>query len=201
MKRPASNRRGSGRTGDVEHRRLGGVLLAIAAVWTALAGYVVHSQLPANALELPAQDALQLHVRQVAPQGWAFFTKSPRSTQLVVWRPDAAGAWERAMLAPHSEPRNLFGFNRRSRAQPVEMALLGNRAPAERWRECPDGNVPACLAAVAPGDVVPVDNPSPGPLLCGPVGLSRQEPLPWAWADAAEDTRMPARVLRLEVRC
>jgi antimicrobial peptide system SdpA family protein len=181
-----------------DDRRLGMAALVIAVAWAVAALYVIHSQLPNNTLALPGEDRLRTSIRAVAPQGWAFFTRSPRDPDLVAWRPAAGRGWESAMDAPHAEPRNAFGFNRRSRAQPVELALLANGVPIEQWRECDSGDVPACLATAV---AVPIDNPSPHPLLCGPVGLSRQEPLPWAWIDAAETTRMPATVLRLEVQC
>lgn len=182
---------------EAAQRRLGRAVVAIAAVWAVIGLYVVHSQLPSNTLELPGQDAAHASIQMVAPQGWAFFTKSPREPDMVAWVPGAGGTWNQALSAPHSEVRNIFGLNRRSRAQPVEMGLLASTVPAERWLDCDDGDIPRCLAG-APA--VSVENPSPQPLLCGPVGVSRQQTLPWAWAGAA-DTRMPAAVLRLEVRC
>jgi antimicrobial peptide system SdpA family protein len=196
--RRTSPRAGTAASIESAHRRLGRVLVAIALMWAVVGLYVVHSQLPSNALTLPGQDDLRPDIQVIAPQGWAFFTRSPRHPYLLAWRPGATADWQVAMLAPHAEPRNAFGFNRRSRAQPVEMALLGNLAPPERWVDCEDGDIAACLTA-APA--VAVTNPTPEPLLCGPVGLSSQEPLPWAWAEAAGTTRMPAIVLRLEVRC
>jgi antimicrobial peptide system SdpA family protein len=177
---------------------LGRSTLVIAAIWALIGFYVVHSQLPSSTVELPGQDSARVNIQTVAPQGWAFFTKSPREPNPVAWAPDAGGDWQTAMFAPHSEPRNAFGLNRRSRAQPVEIGLLTSALPPERWLDCGHGDIPACLAEA---EVVVVDNPSPEPLLCGPVGVSRQTPLPWAWADAADRTNMPASVVRLDVRC
>jgi antimicrobial peptide system SdpA family protein len=182
---------------EADDRRLGRTVVAIAAFWALFGFYIVHAQLPSNTLELPGQETLRIQIQQVLPQGWAFFTKSPRDPQMVAWRLGDTGDWESSLYAPHAEPRNVFGLNRRSRAQPVEMALLVNSVPADKWQDCEHGDIPVCLAETTP---VPIDNPSPEPLFCGRVGISRQPPVPWAWS-GSDDVRMPATVLQLEVRC
>ncbi|HLU46334.1 MAG TPA: SdpA family antimicrobial peptide system protein [Natronosporangium sp.] len=187
----------SGPDRDVSDRRLGRIVVAIVTFWTLLGFYIVHAQLPSNTMELPGQEALRLRIQQVLPQGWAFFTRSPREGQLVTWAPTDDGSWEQSLYGPHSEPRNVFGLNRRSRAQAVEVGLFSTMIPDDAWQDCEHGDIPRCLPDAK---VVPVVNPSPQPLLCGPVGLSAQPPVPWAWAHSS-DTRMPATVVRLEVRC
>ncbi|NRQ31657.1 SdpA family antimicrobial peptide system protein [Nonomuraea sp. NN258] len=179
-------------------RGLGGTVLLLGFAWATVIVYVVVSQLPATAVELPAQRSVGREIRVVAPQGWAFFTKSAREPREVLWRA-VTGRWEPAMRAPHAEPRNALGLNRASRAEAVDLGLLTSAVPKERWSNCESGAVADCLAAY--GTPVPVTNPAPEPLVCGEVGLSRQRPLPWAWSDAAARTGIPASVVRLEVAC
>ncbi|MFI6457949.1 SdpA family antimicrobial peptide system protein [Streptosporangium amethystogenes] len=178
--------------------RLGISTVALGLGWTALILYVVIGQLPSAALRLPAQRTVSEAARLVAPQGWAFFTKSAREPRETLWRASATGAWQPVTLGPHAEPRNLWGFDRRSRAEGVERGILLAAVPADRWRDC-RSEVTGCLGL--PGAAVPVRNPSPDPILCGTLEVTRQKPLPWAWADAATHTHMPVSVVRLEVAC
>lgn len=179
--------------------RLGAKTILIALAWIVVVLYVVIGQLPAAAVELPGQRSVAQQARLVAPQGWAFFTKSARDPREVAWQRSASGVWQSAMLGPHAEPRNLWGLDRRSRAQAVDLGVVLSTISEDQWTACESGAVPACLDAA--GAAVPVLNPAPEPLLCGEVGVSKQKPLPWAWAKAADTTRIPASVVRLEVAC
>ncbi|MFI9841256.1 SdpA family antimicrobial peptide system protein [Nonomuraea sp. NPDC051941] len=179
--------------------RLGATAVALGLGWAVVIGYTVIGQLPTTAVELPAQRSVTDQARLIAPQGWAFFTKSARTPRELAWRRGADGTWQPALLGPHSEARNLWGLDRRSRAQAVDLGVLTAAVPAERWSKCAAG-VPAQCLDVA-GAPVPIRNPAPEPLLCGELALTKQEPLPWAWADAAGTTRMPISAVRLEVAC
>ncbi|MCT9928955.1 SdpA family antimicrobial peptide system protein [Planotetraspora sp. A-T 1434] len=182
-------------------RRLGWTLVAMVAFWGSLIFYVVDTQLPSNALRLPGQEQLRLSVTAIAPQGWAFFTKSPRDPQIGVWRlsvePSGRKVWLDAKLTPHSELRNVLGFNRRSRAQGVELGILQTAVPRDKWTPCRGADVSACFDRVP--SVLTLHNSSPDPIHCGSIGLVQREPLPWAWAGST--TVMPAKVARIEVTC
>ena len=39
------------------------------------------------------------------------------------------------------------------------------------------------------------------PTLCGEVVISEQKPVPWAWSKLEKPFSMPAKVLRMEVKC
>lgn len=186
------------RPAEERRRILGRMALALCAFWGAVAVLVVEPQLPDNALDVPGAAAVEPHLRAVTPQGWAFFTRSPREPKLTAWRHDG-GAWEPALLGPHAEPRNAFGFDRASRAQPVEAAILNNRVPEKAWIDCGRADLPRCLER--PGAVTRVGSTGPSPTLCGRVALVVREPWPWAWARGAPDGEMPARTARLEVEC
>lgn len=170
--------------------------LAAVAVGTVLAVlilYTAHASLPPSAVELPF--AGKPIFRSVLPQGWGFFTRSPREAFPVAYRVGPSGQWEEAALGARSN--YLGGFGRRSRVQNIEMGLLLNASGAE-WQPC-DGEVSACLHAI--GAMAIVANPSPSPILCGDIGFVMREPIPWAWYRSAETVQMPTKTLRLNVTC
>ncbi|MFF5876789.1 SdpA family antimicrobial peptide system protein [Streptomyces californicus] len=179
--------------------RMGKLLLAVVAFWTLVGGYVLHTQLPSNAVQLPGQAGLERTVRVVTPQGWAFFTKSPRDAKIEVWTRDSGGKWRDALLAPHSEAHNAFGLNRRSRAQGVELGQLQARVRPGDWKTCEDGDLARCLSSF--GSPIPADSPVPRPQLCGAVGVTQQDVLPWAWSASEGETEMPGKVAVMEIAC
>lgn len=178
-------------------KTLGAAVTSIAALWLLLAFYAVDAALPSNVVHLPFENVVQ--ARTLVPQGWGFFTRSPREADLEPYVLDeASGDWADVSRAPHSEARNVFGLRRASKAQRIELALVRSGVPKEAWSDC-EGDPFDCLdTSEASG---PITNGSPGPSICGTVGLVSQEPVPWAWARSGRDIDMPSRVARVEVNC
>lgn len=166
-------------------------LLGAASVYSAL----VHL-LPHNPLTPVRRSVLSL----VIPEGWGFFTRDPRESDLFVYVPgNEPGQWLFASNVPNANWRNLFGLNRASRGQGMEMALLVNAVGRDDWRHdhaCGSEHS-RCLDSV--DSSLPITNDTPNASLCGVVGIVVQEPVPWAWSGI--DVAMPARVARLNVEC
>lgn len=175
-------------------KSLGRRVAAVAAGAVLLVTYVLHAALPASPFGLPGPDGGS--IRAFAPQGWAFFTKSPRSETPTVYRLSTDSRWNDITAGPLAQPGNLMGFNRRARAQGTELAMLIAAAPQEAWRECEDTPT-NCLSGVAVAGVIA--NRSNQHSVCGEVGIVVQQVLPWAWRDAP--TVMPSKVLRVRVTC
>jgi antimicrobial peptide system SdpA family protein len=173
--------------------------MTLALIVTALvvSSYAVHAPMPANAVSLPYESSMRSWVRQLLPEGWAFFTRSPREADVAPVIRTGHGRWRDALLGPHAEPRNAFGFARRSRAQGVELGMLSGSLRKDAWTDC-RGPVDACLERAT---AVGVANTAPAPTLCGAVGLVSRPPVPWAWSRSSREITMPARVARLEVSC
>ncbi|MFB8102747.1 MULTISPECIES: SdpA family antimicrobial peptide system protein [Streptomyces] len=156
--------------------------------------YVAQTQLPKNALSLPGQAAVKPVAVTVAPQGWAFFTKSARSPEFEPFRKDGS-TWVSASLGRHSE----HGFDRVSRSQGIETALLLHEAGKVTRTPCELSAVQECLEKAR----VPaaVKNRTPHPTLCGRIAVVEQKPTPWAWRDLLPDPRTPQNAVLLDVSC
>ncbi|WP_246430637.1 SdpA family antimicrobial peptide system protein [Streptomyces rectiverticillatus] len=172
--------------------------LAVAAVWSVAVLYVAEVHVPKNVLSLPGQKQVRSTVTNVAPQGWAFFTKSPRDVEVLPYGQTADGSWTSLALTPHSSPRNTFGLDRASRSQGIEIALLLNLAEKKDWKECEE-DLAGCLAGARPSRTV--KNPSPEPTVCGRVALVQEKPVPWAWRDLVDQRTTPERHLAMDVTC
>jgi antimicrobial peptide system SdpA family protein len=156
--------------------------------------------LPGNAVTLPGQRQAAPVLRALLPQGWAFFTKSPRSPDLTVHavRPD--GRLADVTTGAYAEPRYAFGLDRSARAQATELALLVARLPDPAWQRCRQPT-DACLVEAVPGPATAVRSGDDTPSVCGPVVVARTEPVPWAYRDLVAGEVRYTHVARLEVSC
>jgi antimicrobial peptide system SdpA family protein len=179
-------------------QRLGAIMIGLVMAWSLLILYAVHIELPANALDLPFENAIKPPLQAVVPEGWGFFTRDPREARLLPFR-NEAGTWRPALEGPNGEAWNAFGMNRAARAQGVEMGLIEFAIPTDAWKDC-NAEIATCL------DPLPVAaqilNPTPGPTLCGEVTFAHRDPVPWAWAASTPDeTSMPSKVVKVNVKC
>lgn len=189
----------TGTPGSATYSWLGRASVALTLSWVAVIALLVLPQFPPHAIQLPAQETLNRVARIVTPEGWAFFTRSPRESKLAAWRLNESHEWVDALKAPYSEPRNAFGFDRAPRAQATEMGILSGQVPESEWQPCPLGPLAGC--ATAPLTTVAVSNPSPEPTLCGKVMLTTREPVPWAWSESTDPDDMRASAVYLEATC
>lgn len=188
---------GSAATRTPEERlnvRIGRRVAVVGACAILLVAYVLHAALPAAAFTLPGPQAQ--HVRGFMPQGWAFFTKSPRSVSFLAYQYQPAGTWRDITAGPLARPEDVMGLDRMSRSQGTEMAMLGALVPTEAWLECEEEPT-ACLSRASTDLTLP--NGSNHHSICGDVGLVLQDVLPWAWRGAT--TTMPSKVARVRVTC
>ncbi|WP_158562840.1 SdpA family antimicrobial peptide system protein [Marinitenerispora sediminis] len=136
-------------------------------------------------------------VGELAPQGWAFFTGSPREPALLVYQ-QVDGEWRRVSSSSGGEPRRLFGLDRTTRTERHEIQSLAWESRDAAWTPCDRASVAACL----PDESAPVASVPAGgsePRFCGPVALVRQEPVPWDRARTTEE--MPPSLKILHVGC
>ncbi len=177
-------------------RVLGVASLVLGAFWVTVMGYVLHATFPFNPVKLP--DEAGVNARLWSPQGWKFFTRSPREDWLLPFR-RADDGWQRASLGPNARFDAYFGISRAPRAQGIEIGLLLHDVEKGMWDKCTDDPV-RCL------ERSPIKrtlrNKTPQPTLCGLIGFALQEQVPWAWAySRATPPRMPSRIAKFEVKC
>ncbi len=170
-------------------------MAALGVVWMVGVLYAVYPVLPFNPARLPLSETVETQFW--VPEGWAFFTRNPREPRMLIYVEEGDG-WQSALMGPHARASNLFGFNRASRAQGVEMGMLFTEVRQGPWQPC-TGPIPECLDSLSPADTLV--NISPRPTLCGVVGLAQQEPVPWAWSRSRKPITMPSEVIKLKVAC
>ena len=171
------------------------------AFWVFVGGFVYLTNQPENVLTTSWQLAAKTSVQAVMPEQWGFFTRSPREDELLPYRQNS-GQWSSASSYPHSQAKYIFGWNRVSRAQGIEIGMLFADVADREWHPCSAGSsVAACLEAGAPdAEWTRLANRSPEPTLCGRTAISRALPPPWAWANIGQ-AKQDVSVIYLDVAC
>jgi len=179
-------------------RRLLAAAVALAFFWSAIGVFAVHARMPPNVVTLPAENLIRPVISVLFPEGWAFFTRDPQLERVMPLVRQSDGSWQTRWLGPHSEPRNLFGIDRSSKAQGVELGLLIGAIPQSEAKSCDVGPM-TCVETSAPSRTIA--NTSPDPTICGDVAIVFQKPVPWAWSGARVAVIMPSRIMRVSVEC
>jgi antimicrobial peptide system SdpA family protein len=174
---------------------LAGVALAVCAlvaVYTAMS-----ASSPELAVTVPGQRVVSPYLREMAPQGWAFFTKDAQSEYVVPYRSEDDQRFVDLGYGSGSNPRWAFGWNRQGRAQGVEIAALLADIPKERWTTCAASDSCESRSSAAP---VSVRNPMSRPTLCKRLQLRAFKPVPWAWRSLTTEPDL-VEMISLDVRC
>lgn len=138
-------------------------------------------------------------VGTIAPEGWGFFTKSPRDESMRVWVLGENGQWRTRDVSYTSGVKSLFGIDREPRTEGLQLAFIANALALskEKWLKCTVGRVRQCIARSTPTRVV---NPSPIPVLCGELAIESYSIKPFEWRSLPNNSA-PAQVARFDVDC
>jgi antimicrobial peptide system protein, SdpA family len=142
----------------------------------------------------PLENMKSKTLLKIFPQGWGFFSKSPRDSTVTILNEslESAANW------PNNSLKNLFGINRFGRTQGIEMGLIFSQVPNSSWKVCEE-DLRGCINQN--DEVVTVNNTTPKPSFCGSFILVSREPIPWAWSKIATKDSMPSKYVRVEAIC
>jgi sporulation delaying protein A len=177
-------------------RLLAVALILISCFWLLLFGYSIHQGMPFNPVNLPL--AKTLRIKFLVPQGWKFFTRSAREEFIRVFVKDAQGNWQSGLAEANASPGNLFGLDRKSRAEGIEIGMFIMSLKKDQWVDCKE-SLEICMERIT--TVVSIPNASPNPTFCGEVALVRQPPAPWAWSKAKRQVIMPSKCVKVNLVC
>lgn len=175
------------------------VFVLCALFCAAVASVAFINALPLNPARL--QLSFVKETFTLIPQGWAFFTRSPREAQVLLYAasPEAPGR-----LTPvkhqHAAAYNAFGLNRRSTQIMSELQMIKSKL-ADSLFITTNWNYQRGLYGPIPDKAVEVENIMGSQLLCGEYVLVFQEVIPWAWASSMDKIKMPAKAIKLNVVC
>ena len=113
------------------------------------------------------------------PEGWGFFTKSPRDTKYVLYTASPGGLPLESVTYKNSSRQNLFGFSRASRRLNLEFSKFLPAIQSKCWHSLPDGTTTGAPAAVT---TVAFSTKQFKMLKPGMYIVKKFDISPWAWA-------------------
>jgi antimicrobial peptide system SdpA family protein len=155
---------------------------------------VLYAALPDSPFEFVPANVRQVAIG-VVPEGWAFFTRSPRLPTPVAYEHQPNGGWRSLAAAPLARPSDGMGLNREGRARSTELAVLIDQMPRTAWHECKQDPLVCLSTTQLTATVVNAGNRT----ICGDIGIVVQDVLPWAFRNSS--TIMPSKVTRIRVTC
>lgn len=169
--------------------------LALLLGWSSALVFVFLNSLADSALGLSLKSRTASLV--LVPQGWSFFTKSPRDPRLVVYR-WSEGAWARQEQHNFS-PAAYFGLRKSGGVNGIELQGLLQNVQNAQWQPIKLALQERLTLSVA--GPVTVENGARVRTLCGRYLVIKQRPVPWAWARHSESLMLEALALEVNSRC
>ncbi|MFC0187225.1 SdpA family antimicrobial peptide system protein [Fictibacillus aquaticus] len=167
--------------------------LVFSAIW----GFIFSSSVAASLGTTPlgmSKDSKILY-SSLLPQGWGFFSKSPRDTLLGMHE---ANEESLKVLFPTMRFENALGLYRKGRSQGVEMGGLSMHIKKEDWTKCDGKSLEECEASA---NEITIENKTPEPLLCGEYYFTQEEIVPWSYYKYSDSGSEVKEVVRADIKC
>ncbi len=175
------------------------ILFSIGSIWALLIIFLFLQSIPSNPLSMYIPENGKIN-KVLLPQGWAFFTRNPREDRVMFYTYENDEWSDLYFLKQNSKHSNLFGLNRKARAQQIELGLLiSNTLKSSSWRDTTAGtNINNILPLKEPLIVV---NESINPTICGETLLIKEEVIPWAWSKDKDSILPPFKFIHIFSKC
>ncbi|MFQ3843318.1 SdpA family antimicrobial peptide system protein [Staphylococcus pseudoxylosus] len=132
-------------------------------------------------------------IHKTFPQGWAFYSKNPRSSTYSVIDTKSG---EKAVQFPNSDSSNYFGFTRFGRSQGVEVGRLVSKIDKNSWSKTEKDPIEFGRGMKK----TKIENDQIKPSIKGDILVYYTEPIPWSWSKTfSKENHMPSKIVRLEV--
>jgi antimicrobial peptide system SdpA family protein len=136
------------------------------------------------------------HLQTLLPQGWAFFTRSPKEKTINVYQIKNKSVEN--INYKSGDIQFLFGAKKNARMQMFEIGTILNQIPDSLWLKnkgaIKNTNI---LDTIIPLQIV---NRCIFKSVKGLVIIEKIDPLPWAWCNSKNTIKMPSEFVYLNVK-
>ncbi len=162
----------------------------ILAIWSLVISVVFLSSLET---QLIVNKSLKRQVNTIFPEGWGFFTKSPREDKLDVFKLSDDNVWKPLTIKNQSFS-NFFGFSRKARYIAYESSIVASQLANSNWMKLTNGQIfttkiDTCFNLKS--------NKEHKYFTSGTYLLILQKPIPFVWIKENQEQYNPVKVAKL----
>lgn len=157
---------------------------------------VLFSSIPFNPIQYNAN-----YIEEVftyTPQGWAFFTRDAREEQAYIYKVENNKL--KKISQKHADINNFIGLSRKVSKLAMEVEVIATLIDKKRFPQT-TWNYNENLYGKVPSRFVEVRNLIKSPILCGDYVIVYHSVVPWAWSKSKRKIKMPAKVLKVRIKC
>jgi antimicrobial peptide system SdpA family protein len=129
-------------------------------------------------------------LKKTIPEGWGFFTKSPREDLIEIYRVENKKI-EKVELR-NTSYTSFFGASRKNRKLSMEVSIMSELVNESEWLKKTD-----MAKLVIPNKIVKVDNKNLKYLKGGEFVLIKRQIVPWAWTDIVKPNQVPYEIAHI----
>lgn len=139
--------------------------------------------------------AMQSNFRKIFPEGWGFFTKSPRSLIMEVYTIDQKKLTLMDMSTNSLE--NFLGFSRTSRIKSYEASVIASQVSKKNWIKSKTLNIRdhLCDSIIQVNLEKDLKYFNPGVYM-----FKLYKPIPFAWANHNQEKFNPFSVIKIQIQ-
>ncbi|UGU15382.1 SdpA family antimicrobial peptide system protein [Sinomicrobium kalidii] len=129
------------------------------------------------------------------PEGWGFFTKSPRETMVDIYKKQDQENWKRVNIS-NSSRKNLFGFSRKARVMGIDIDIILRNIAKEDFIAFTGNfmnNIPDRIYTIEYDKSFQFIN-------VGEYLIVERKIIPWFYAQSAKEKDVPGLIMRIEIK-
>jgi antimicrobial peptide system SdpA family protein len=127
-------------------------------------------------------------MKRTIPQGWGFFTKSPREDIIELYKVNNNHSIEKMELR-NTSYKNFFGASRQNRKIAMEVSIISELVPDSLWSDNTD-----ITKLNVPQNKTKVDGKNLKYLKSNEYVLVKRKIVPWAWMEIVKPNQIPYEI-------
>ncbi len=135
------------------------------------------------------------------PQGWAFFTKNPKSEEVYLYKIDTITQKFENIILRNVQSSQLFGIKRDNRLISTKITTITNDIDRSLWINH-KGNISNFLKHDTNYmKLNKITIKIKQPAICGLYCVVMKKPIPWSWVTLKSKINMESRIILIDFKC
>jgi antimicrobial peptide system SdpA family protein len=177
------------------------LLVTIFLLVTFIFNYILIVSIPENPIKIRYSFFSDKEIKGLTPQGWAFFTKSPRLEEVYLYKIDTISKKIENIILKNVQSSQFFGIKRENRLISSKITTIANDIDKNLWFNY-SGNSQDFLKNEE--NYMRLNRISINiiqPSICGLYCVVMKKPIPWSWSTLKNKINMESKLILINFKC